>query len=248
VRLLFSTLVFKLTDWFVRRKLQSDTKDMSDRTPSERIDIEERRLNVVQQIQQLRSVQAVYMPAIASQLSEFNIAAEHIPLLLPSAIEPSLRTAGSCYDGLADMEVRLRVALCEDSLETVRSLQRGRGALIRDRNRNARGQRENARVQTTMKSLQDRCLGARDKYEGSRRALVELRGPGIWQKDLPELRPEHLATPDGVTVFDENTRRRKSQTVRPKEGQQAEGRRTVSWIWTRAGAIQGESDELLHEG
>jgi hypothetical protein len=189
------------------------------------------------------------MTGINTLLSaEVNVTPELAPLWLPSAIDAKLRAEPHCHPGLAKKEERLRVALCKDTLETIRSHQRGRGALVMRRNRQYRGQTENGRAQNTMNALQQKSIAAMERYESSRIALLKLRGEGAWQNELRALTQADLSTPDGVNVFDDTTRSKKI-TKRPRTGPQAEGHRTVSWIWLNAGSVgDQDSGDVLHEG
>lgn len=90
------------------------------------------------------------MPGIASLTSSsLNVLPEHIPLWLPSSLDPPQRGEGFCSKGLAEKERQLRFAECEDLLDIIRGLLRSRGALILTRNNEYRGQRQNTRAQQT---------------------------------------------------------------------------------------------------
>lgn len=187
------------------------------------------------------------MPGMLTLLhSDINVPAVKIPLWLRSDLLPPLRLEPHCIKKLASKEEQLHVAQCKDVLDMVRSLQRGRGALVHRQNRQLHGQYENGKAQLTMKSMQQKCLVAREQYEKARHAVLGLRGVGKWQNELRELREDDLTTPDGTGIFD-NVSTGKKLMKRPKTGKQAEGQRKVLWIWTVAGVIVDDGDVTVHE-
>jgi hypothetical protein len=101
------------------------------------------------------------MPGILPLLSsEVNAPPEQILLWMPSGVEARLRAEPFSHCGLAKKEERLRAALCEDTLDTICALQRGCRALYLHKNRQMRGQTENARAQKAMGSLQEKSMAA----------------------------------------------------------------------------------------
>ena len=94
------------------------------------------------------------------------------------------------------------------------------------------------------------------KYRNSRKVLLELLGPGDWEKSLRILRNGDLTTPDGMQISINNLNdpvgpdgreRSKKQRTIDKLGL-GQGKKTVSWIWTSTEAISDGSDAELHEG
>ena len=184
-----------------------------------------------------------------------SVEPEHQHLWLPSAL-PSAQRIHNCSKALVDIEINLREAQCHDILDKIRNVQRGRLAFIGFRNRNVRGQNPNTRAKDTLDHLEDKTKSLAVKYRNSQKALLELLGPGDWEKSLRILRNGDLTTPDGMEIRiddpndpvgpDGRERSKKQRTI-DKLGL-GQGKKTVSWIWTSAEAIGDGSDAELHEG
>jgi hypothetical protein len=180
---------------------------------------------------------------------------EHEPLWLPSAL-PENHLKHNCDKNLIAIESRLRRAQCEDTLDKIRSLQRGRLSFISFRNRNIRHQNPNTRAQDTLNRLEDKSNALAVKYRMARVALLKLVGPGDWENQLRELNHGDLTTPDGHEISIEDPdhpfgadgrelSKKKRANIEKGLGQ---GKKVVSWIWTTAQSIVGGSDAVLHEG
>ncbi|PBK63610.1 hypothetical protein ARMSODRAFT_1023811 [Armillaria solidipes] len=94
-----------------------------------------------------------------------------------------------------------------------------------------------------------------------RTALAGLRGPGVWQDTLRELRNEDLKNLDGAdftidrpedevkeeTIYENGHKRKGKKYPRTKPGE-AETFRLVSWIWLMEGTLGGPGREReMHE-
>ena len=128
-----------------------------------------------------------------------SVEPEHQQLWLPSALPCAQRTH-NCNKTLVDIEVKLREAQCYDILEKIRNVQRGRLSFIGFRNRNIRGQNPNTRAKETLDRLEDKTKALAIKYRSARKALMELLGPGDWERSLRRLRNGDLTTPDGMEI------------------------------------------------
>jgi len=191
----------------------------------------------------------------SSQISDSLTDVEHQVLWLPSTL-PENHRKHSCDATLIDIEIRLRRAQCEDTLDKIRSLQRGRLSFISFRNRNIRNQNPNTRAQDTISRLEDKSKALAVKYRAARKALLALLGPGDWETHLQELKDGDLTTPDGHEISIEDPddpfgpdgrelSKRKRADIKKGLGQ---GKKIVSWIWTTPQGVGDESDEVLHEG
>lgn len=180
---------------------------------------------------------------------------EHQNLWLPSSL-PDIHRKHNCDKTLVDIETRLRRAQCEDTLDKIRNLQRGRLSFISFRNRNIRNQNPNTRAQDTISRLEDKSKALAVKYRAARMALLSLLGPGDWETHLRELNDGDLTTPDGheISIEDPNDTigpdgrglsKKKRMIIERGLGQ---GKKIVSWIWTTPQAIGDGTDEVLHEG
>ncbi|PPQ82484.1 hypothetical protein CVT26_012847 [Gymnopilus dilepis] len=192
---------------------------------------------------------------------------EDAEIYLPSRIPPSHRRK-VCRDGLSELEERLRVGQCNDSLENLRQVLRLKTRMIQFKNKNVRGQREGTRSRAVIDRVHERALAAVAKYRAARAGLLLLRGQGDWEKtyrtladadvrgyqDPDRLRPkkgrqgvfedDHIhstseeASNSEISLFNE---------VRTRRDGTGETRRTISWIWmnTRASQNEDDNDEVL---
>jgi hypothetical protein len=155
---------------------------------------------------------------------------ESMPLWLPSAI--GKKTV--CDRRLREMEWGLRHAQANDALNELRNGLRLRSYLYIDKDRFQRGQRRNTRSRTIIQRADVKVQSSATKYRVARSALMSLArtlNKVGWDTSLP-----HLADKDvrGISVGLEG---------------ETEGRRTLSWIWTRLGvAVQATGDHHLHDG
>ena len=251
-----------------RRRIAWDAQAEEELTLSQSNDIHRRQLLLHRQLKQFRNLQAVYMPAASLMMAQYDEAQKALPvderardevehqlLWLPSAL-PDDHRLHNCRANLVIIETKLRQAQCYDTLEKIRSLQRGRLSFIGFRNRNIRGQNPNTRASETITRVETKCMALAVKYREARAALFKLIGPGGWENELRELLHKDLTTPDGteISIEDPNdvigpdgrqVSKKKRLIIERNLG---EGYHTVSWIWMRAPATGDESDAVLHEG
>ena len=257
-----------------RRRICWDARKPNQLTTNQDNEIQHRRLLLLRQLKHFRNLQAIYMPVVtsvqaqneeswrelqstnqSSQVSDPLTDVEHQILWLPSTL-PDNHRKHSCDATLIDIEIRLRHAQCEDTLDKIRSLQRGRLSFISFRNRNIRNQNPSTRAQDTISRLEDKSKALAVKYRAAREALLVLLGPGDWETHLQELKDGDLTTPDGheISIDDPNhpfgpdgreLPKRKRADIEKGLGQ---GKKSVSWIWTTPQAIRNGSDEVLHKG
>lgn len=236
-------------------------------------EIQRQRLLLLRQLKHFRNLQCIYMPAASLMLSQQEEGrqeaetgeadtdgghpgtdVEHEPLWLPSAL-PDNHQQHNCNKNLIAIESRLRRAQCEDTLDKICSLQRGRLLFISFRNRNIRHQNLNTRAQDTLDRLEDKSKSLTVKYRTARTALLKLVGPGDWENQLRELNHGDLTTSDGHEISIDNPDHpfgadgrelSKKQQANIAKGL-GQGKKVVSWIWTTA-SIESGSDDVLHEG
>ena len=186
------------------------------------------------------------------ETTRLRVEVESQKLWLPSDLPSNHREHGS-HSKLARIELKLRRAQCDDTLEKVRSLQRARLSMITFRNRNVRGQAPNTRSVDSIRRMEDKCLAAAVRYNAARAALLALQGPGGWENELRELRRGDLTTPDGteLCIEDDSGSNSKGKSKRQKKSDQlglGEGKRKISWIWRVAGAMGDGTDGVLSDG
>lgn len=254
----------------IRRRIAWDARRSEELTTIQDNELQRRRLLLLRQLKQFRNLQVLYMPAASLMLDEAeelqgqlpeaerpHPEVEHQALWLPSAL-PTSHREHNCSQRLIDIEIQLRRAQCNDTLDKIRSLQRGRLSFISFRNRHIRGQYPSTRARDTIDRLEDKSKALALKYRDARCALYTLLGPGDWEKELRELNHGDLTTPDGheISIEDPNDPvgpdgRPLSMSKKKKRNLElglGEGRRTVSWIWTSTAAIGDGADKVLHEG
>ena len=111
---------------------------------------------------------------------------EHQLLWLPSTL-PENHRKHSCNATLIDIEIRLQQAQCKDTLDKIRSIQRGRLSFISFHNCNIRNQNPSTRAQDTISHLEDKSKALTVKYRAARKVLLALLGLGDWETHLQEL-------------------------------------------------------------
>jgi hypothetical protein len=155
---------------------------------------------------------------------------ETMPLWLPSAIGRK----AVCDRRLRELEWALRHAQANDALNELRHGLRLRSYLYIDKDRFQRGQRQNTRSRTIIQRADIKVQSSATKYRVARHALVNLAltlSRVGWETSLPRLADKDIR---GISAGLEG---------------ETEGRRTLSWIWTRVGvAVQATGDQHLHDG
>jgi len=163
----------------------SQTKELSDR-----------RQVIVERLERWLPVRAIYIPGLFHYLAELKSSTPSLedsfddihsyPLWLPSSIAETRRRA-ICVEGLPGMEEKLRLAQMLDTLHSLKHTLRVKSRMIQFKKRNIRGQREGVRSRTVIDRVHLRAYKSAIEYRMARAALMELRGPGDWEKQLREL-------------------------------------------------------------
>ncbi|KAF8988610.1 hypothetical protein BDZ89DRAFT_932760, partial [Hymenopellis radicata] len=153
---------------------------------------------------------------------------EEEKLWLPSELDEEERKEG-CAKGLADMEDVLHYAQCLDALDTIRRMQTAKCTIIAFRKINR---------------LEAKSTLAVAKYRAARAALMELRGPGEWEKLLKPLLNADVKALDGMS-FDTELPRENKKRRTSKNPQLGSGSQTISWIWLMEGAVDADGAEQV---
>ena len=137
---------------------------------------------------------------------------ESIPLGLPSALSPPLRSS-TCLFGIADIERRIRLAQADDALSELRRQLRITMTLW-DYKRTQVGPSQKASTRTyalinRFKEKTTRCVA---RYRSARAALLALDPDGGWKSRLQELQDADIRGPG-------------------KQDGETEGTCELSWIW-----------------
>jgi len=152
----------------------------------------------------------------------------------------------TCDNRLLQIELELRRAQADDSLQELRDALRLRSHVLQDKGRFQNGQRRNTRAQARLKGMNDKVNVAATKYRVAHNAIVFLA------KALndPEPVPRMLANAD-VEAFNDDgdseyakEQKRKKAEGNKKTRKKAQELKPMSWIWNGS----GEGDTGLQEG
>ncbi|KAJ3833604.1 hypothetical protein F5878DRAFT_645810 [Lentinula raphanica] len=109
-----------------QRVLRLDIKDKSFETALQKTELTERRTKLLRLMGRLRSIQALYMPAAITYLSNRQVDhdqvehVEYIPVVFPSTLPAADRISG-CRTGLVSIEEQLREAQLRAALNSLRN-------------------------------------------------------------------------------------------------------------------------------
>ncbi|RDB18343.1 hypothetical protein Hypma_000426 [Hypsizygus marmoreus] len=191
------------------------------------LDLEEQqyvRRNVLKRkIERWIDIQHLYVPILRRIRSDrekesddqAEIKAEQIELLLPSGMPPRR----DCDYRLRELEWQLRSSQANDALDELRNGLRLQAYLYIDKDRFQRGQHQNTRSRGIIQRVKDKINAAAIKYRVARGALRTLAAPLTkvgWEKPYPVLADADVKQLSG-------------------NGDESEGHRELSWIWTRLG-------------
>ncbi|PPQ76066.1 hypothetical protein CVT26_004585 [Gymnopilus dilepis] len=183
------------------------------------------------------SLRVLRSKAAESKENLTPLPAHEVPLLLPSALSPTM----PCDVRLRQIEWRLRLAQCTDALDDLRDGLCLRSFVLIDKSRFQRGQRQNTRSQGIVDRIQAKVKAAANRYRTARAAIsklaVILQQVG-WEGTIRALKDEDIRP-----LTPEDSHQGKGKTSAPSEG-----RRTLSWIWTQMGnSMEFKEDERLDE-
>ncbi|KAA1479641.1 hypothetical protein DENSPDRAFT_862064 [Dentipellis sp. KUC8613] len=200
-----------------QRALRSKDKEYDSRTTKKKLNIQERRNALQHRIKAWRTVQAIYMPVVASLLSPQEddqstgpeeSRPEFEKLWLPSEVDRAHHTVG-LIPRLAEKELRLRLSEAEDALHELRRLIRIHLGLRHYKKAHVNGpsQKRNTRARQILTQFMSRIAPF----------LVTF---------LASFRATYLVDPSGD---DEDADDRTAAQRRRKA--LGEGRKEIPWIW-----------------
>ncbi|KAK7045173.1 CxC2 domain-containing protein [Favolaschia claudopus] len=223
--------------------------------------IQEWRHSLLVKINKFRALQRIYMPGAGAALEAHEASrdsdappphAEMVKLFMPSEMaqlhprNPPDPLHG-CIPGLPEMEAKLRVAQCENSLASLRARLHAKRHLISFRNANITGQVPSTRARTLIGEVGERVDSHANRYRRGRVALMALKGDTY--PHLRELKPEDVQL-DGDAEESDSAARKKLAMLGSGRGARAPrnapgtSKRVMSWIWTAPGALD---EEMMHE-
>ncbi|EDR00876.1 uncharacterized protein LACBIDRAFT_333719 [Laccaria bicolor S238N-H82] len=155
-------------------------------------ELQQRRLVLMHQLKQFHNLQDVYTPAAAVMLAQAEEAQQHLPA--PAAVASLCPSGQSSHSQLPGRFGQHRNKATASTMP---------GCTREDSDsstRNIRGQNPNTRATDTISHIEDKCKALAVKYHATRQALLELIGPGDWERELKELNDGDLTTPDGTEI------------------------------------------------
>lgn len=201
-----------------------------------------------------------------------NATPETIPIYLPSSLPANSRQA-VCVTALVEQEDALRNAQADEALRDLCSGLQTRTFVHKFKRKHTGGQGAYTKSRELLDGIEHCICTAATRYRAARAALFALRGPGLWENVLQELRQEDIRGMSERLLNDkgkeENCKARLmaglsadadgadidayGEPVEPTvlfNLETGEGRRTLSWIWY-TGTIKDSDtakDGSLHEG
>ncbi|KAJ7719325.1 hypothetical protein B0H14DRAFT_3521336 [Mycena olivaceomarginata] len=176
--------------------------------------------------------------------------AEAVKLFMPSEMTPDNNndTLRGSVLGLVDMEAKLRVTQCDNSLASLRSRLHAKCHLITFCNSNVTGQVQSTKARTLIEQVGERVNSYANRYQQGRAALVALKGAAAYSH-LRELHPDNVRL-DGDNRESDAAAWKKLAMMGAGRGarvpRNAPGisKHVMSWIWAAPGAL----DEVtMHE-
>lgn len=171
----------------------------------------------------------------STQKETASLLPEREYLWLPSAIPKDMR-GQACIPNLVQMELRMQLAVADDSLDNLRRQLRI-ASTIRYHSRTSgagTSQRLGSRTQSVLQRFADKVERCTARYRAAYAALVSLDPDGEWTERLLPLKAEDIRSPhrdlDEDVPSSKKKARKKNDRSRPSEG-----KRELSWIWLRNG-------------
>ncbi|KAJ7117336.1 hypothetical protein C8R43DRAFT_902104 [Mycena crocata] len=220
--------------------------------------IEEWRHALLVKISKFRALQKVYMPRVDATISETEAERdqdetppqpERVKLWMPSDV-PANEAHQVCVPGLPDMEAKLRVGQCTNSLVSLRARLHAKRHFIGFRNENITGQAHATKASTLIGELGERAMAYGRRYRKGRLALVRLKGADAYPA-LRKLEDSDIRL-DGDNGESDAAARKKLGMIAAGRGERAPrnapgtSKRTMSWIWTAPGVFD-DDEQRLHE-
>ena len=220
-----------------RRRLIRDSASLTSGSPDiKHADVVRKRNTLQVRIEAWREYQDLYMPGVTRLRSETTTSArgrqpENWPLHLPSQVKRDVHVPQ--YRSLQDIELRLRRAQANDTLDQLKRHLRARARLLSVKKHDVTGQKRNTRSWGYINTVQSRINADVSRYRAAYSALSILDSDNTsdWQRTLKPLA-------DGDV--------REMKDGLPGE---TEGRRSLSWIWKTSGwSGVDDDDEDEQEG
>ncbi|KAJ7180060.1 hypothetical protein C8R43DRAFT_871124 [Mycena crocata] len=244
------------------------------RTTIQATKLQRKRTLLLAMIKRLRDSQGAFMPGLAKRLenepAQKSRRPEDTKLYLPSFF-PKEEAEGLCVKGLVEEESRLRQAQAVTALRDLRRHLRIRTVAFYFKRKHTAGQAAYTKSQALQSSIEVHIRGAVTQYQTARAALLQLRGPGEWERIFLVLQKSDVRGMNERTLNrEEEEEERQARIVQglPPDGEEldefgevvvptvlfnlelGEGKRFLSWIWyTTTTTTTGDTtaDGKLHD-
>ncbi|KAJ7083274.1 hypothetical protein C8R43DRAFT_1142719 [Mycena crocata] len=201
-------------------------------------------------IAKFRTLQKIYMPGAEQTIIDLEAASpkpERVKIFMPSEMpaEDKNDELCGCVSGLLDMETKLHVAQCNNSLASLRSRLHAKHHFIGFRDKNITGQVYAMKARTLIDGLGERVQVYARRYRKGRQALVALRGAEVYP-DLRKLEDDDIRL-DGDAGETDAAARKKLGMIQAGRGARTprsapeESTRIMSWIWTAPGVLDDKN-------
>ncbi|KAJ7017588.1 hypothetical protein C8F04DRAFT_1279172 [Mycena alexandri] len=250
-----------------RVRVQAELKKAG--TTAMEINLKTLRSKLNRGLDRFRQVQATYSPAslqvLSARVAPADELAEHVPLMLPSALAPAQREGGGCVIGLVDIENDLRAAQCRTALPRLRNQLHIKSRFLLYKKHNARHQGMNTRSRTIVARNETKICLHSEKLQMVWEARLRIVGGDASKVGWPRLKKEDIRCMQDAEEMSRNTEKRRranEQRTRREEEYREDGllpaldddddvmvtrggenMREISWIWTLAGTA-GTDEEL----
>ena len=224
-------------------------------TQNQLADLEEKRRILISRINKWREIQLAYIPDIGSLVANttskllsapHSLAAEDVPLFLPSSISSDLQHNPGFLKTLAH-EIRLRIAQADDALADIRHHLRIISGLwqFKKVNISGTGNQPNTRMRSLFNRFNHRMRQSVLRYRTARSALLTANfGGQNWEDRLKDLKDSDVRGPGKDDFYFQEPGKANYGT--------SKGRYEISWIWlvpkSQSEVETNSSEEVLDEG
>jgi hypothetical protein len=221
-------------------------------TQTQLADLEEKRRILITRINKWREVQLSYIPNIGSlvanttsKLLSAALAAEDVPLFLPSSLSPNLQTTPGFSKSLAH-EVQLRIAQADDALADIRHNLRTISGLwqFKKVNISGTGNRPNTRMRSLFNRFNHRMRQSVLRYRTARSALIAANSGQQCGDRLLDLKDSDVRGPGKDDFY-------LQESEKANYGA-SKGRYEISWIWlvpqSKSEVDTNSSEQVFDEG
>lgn len=172
----------------------------------------------------------------STQKETASLLPERECLWLPSAIPKAMRDE-ACIPNLVHMELRMQLAIADDSLDNLRRQLRIASTIRYNNHIDGAGtsQRLGSRSQSVLQRFADKIERHTARYRAAYAAIVSLDPDGEWKERFQPLKPEDVRSPHRDRDEDVPSSKKKARKKNDRSIP-SEGKRELSWIWLRNGA------------